>query len=342
MPIRYPEPLRPGDRICVTSPSSGVPDDLMPRLEFCVDFLRGQGFEVVVGTCMAGDGVSSASAPERAAELQAMLTHPGTRAVVPPWGGHLAVELLPHLDFDALGEHAAWFVGFSDNSTLQFSITVLTGVATLHGQNLMDTPYRVPEPLLPWRDVAATPAGARLVQGAARRYRAEGYDPWQDEPTVSEFSLDTPGGWRLLTPDVGRVDVSGRLIGGCIETISVLAGTPYGDLPGFADREAPDGLLLYLEAAEEPATSIARHLWRMRLAGWFDRANAVLIGRTRAPGVPGFSQDDAVRSALGDLDVPVVLDVDCGHVPPHLSLVNGASARIVVSGAEQTLSQELV
>ncbi len=99
MPIRYPEPLRPGDRICVTSPSSGVPDDLMPRLEFCVDFLRGQGFEVVVGTCMAGDGVSSASAPERAAELQAMLTHPGTRAVVPPWGGHLAVELLPHLDF---------------------------------------------------------------------------------------------------------------------------------------------------------------------------------------------------------------------------------------------------
>jgi len=33
MAIRYPAPLRAGDRIGVTAPSSGVPPALRPRLE---------------------------------------------------------------------------------------------------------------------------------------------------------------------------------------------------------------------------------------------------------------------------------------------------------------------
>ena len=120
-----------------------------------------------------------------------------------------------------------------------------------------------------------------------------------------------------------------------------LAGTAYGDLGAFAAAHAPEGLIVYLEAAEEKATSIARHLWRVRLAGRFDQPEAVLIGRTRAPDSSGLSQRDAVRSALGDLPVPVVLDADCGHVPPHLALVNGAITEVVVSPAGNTVTQHL-
>ncbi len=93
----------------------------------------------------------------------------------------------------------------------------------------------------------------------------------------------------------------------------------------------PRRLLVYLEASGDVATDIARDLWRMRLAGWFDHANAVLVGRTRAPDADGFSQVDAVRSALDGIDVPVVLEVDCGHVPPHLALVNGAQAQLTLT-----------
>ena len=132
---------------------------------------------------------------------------------------------------------------------------------------------------------------------------------------------------------------TGRLLGGCIETVSILAGTPYGDVPAFAREHAPEGLLLYVEASGDVALDIARDLWRMRLAGWFDVATAVLVGRTSAPDSPGFTQDDAVRSALDGLDVPVVLDVDCGHVPPHLALVNGALAELEVDGATARLTQ---
>ncbi len=343
MPVRYPPPLRPGGRIAVTSPSSGVPADLVPRLEFCVEHLRGRGYEVVVGDCMDGAGVVSAPAADRAAELMRMLTDPAVDVVLPPWGGELAVELLPHLDLDALASAPpTWLVGYSDNSTLLLPLLTCAGTAGLHGYNLMDTPYRVPEPLLSWLDVVTAGPGSTVRQGASTRHRMRGFDRWQDDPSFVEPTLDTPGRWRPLDPGAGEVRMRGRLVGGCIETVSILAGTPYGDVTAFADAHAPEGLLLYLEASGDVATDVARHLWRMRLAGWFERANGVLIGRTRAPAVEGFTQVDAVRSALGDLDLPVVLDVDCGHVPPHLALVNGAVAEVVLTADEASVVQHLV
>ncbi|WP_024288778.1 S66 peptidase family protein [Cellulomonas sp. KRMCY2] len=336
MTIRYPAPLRPGDRIGVTAPSAGVAADLRPRLDVCLEHLRRRGYEVV-GTCMDGTGVVSAPARERAEELTAMLTDPRIAAVVPPWGGELAVEVLPYLDLAALrAAKPTWLVGYSDISTLLLPLTTLTGTATLHGQNLMDTPYRVPTPQLSWLDVAAAPAGSSLTQGPSSRHRAQGFDRWEDDPEIAAYTLDTPGSWCPLDPGAGDLQVSGRLVGGCLETVSMLAGTPFGDLGAFASEHAPEGLIVYLEAAEAGALTVARDLWRLRLAGWFDHATAVLVGRTRAPDDGGFTQRDAVRSALGDLDVPVVLDVDCGHVPPHLALVNGALADLTVgtSGAE--------
>ena len=343
MPVRYPAPLRPGDVIGVTAPSSGVPADLRPRLDFCVGDLRRRGFEVRLGDCLDGEGVVSAPAAQRAAELTAMLLDPRVRAVVPPWGGELLVEVLPHLDLEAL-RHAepTWVVGFSDVSTLLLALTTVTGTATLHGQNLLETPYEVPSPLAHWLDVAGLPAGGSVVQGASTAHRVHGFDVWQEDPTFTRYSFDSGGRWSLLDPSAGPVHVQGRLVGGCIETVSILAGTRYGDLPAFAREHAPEGLLVYVEASGDVATDIARDLWRMRLAGWFDDARAVLVGRTTAPDADGFTQLDAVRSVLGDLGLPVVLDVDCGHVAPHLALVNGALATLEVDGDVQRLTQALV
>lgn len=53
----------------------------------------------------------------------------------------------------------------------------------------------------------------------------------------------------------------------------------------------------------------------------------------------GFGQRDAVVDALGMLDVPIVLDVEIGHVPPRLPLLNGALARVVVDGDTREITQ---
>ncbi|MGH3875062.1 MAG: S66 family peptidase [Pseudonocardiaceae bacterium] len=342
MSIRYPAPLRSGDCIGVTSPSAGVGGQLRGRLDFCLQHLRGLGYDVVVGDCMDGSGVTSAPAPARAAELTAMLVDPAIRAVVPPWGGELAIDLLPLLDLDAISTaEPTWLVGYSDLTTVMLPLTLRTGIATLHGSNLMDTPYRVPEPLLPWLAAATAPAASELRQGAAAAYRSGRHPHYAFHPQVREMTLNTPSRWKLLGA-AAQASATGRMIGGCLETISMLPGSPYGDVADFAARHAPEGLLVYLEVAESDAVTAARMLHHLRLAGWFDRANAVLVGRSAGPPAGHFSQHDALGHALGDLPVPVLYDVDLGHVPPQLAIVNGALATVEFTPATATLVQRLI
>lgn len=225
--IRYPRPLAPGDTVGVTSPSAGVPDELSARLAVAVTAVEDRGFTVRVGDLMDGSGLTSGTADARGEELTALMTNGDVRAVVPPWGGATAIDLLPRLDWDALAADPTWLVGYSDVSTILLPLTLRTGVATLYGQNLMDTPYRVPSPLLSWLDVATAPAGSVLTQGSAPFHRLSGFDDYATHPAVAEYTLETPGGWRRLDGS-GEVDVEGRLVGGCLETVSPLTGTPFG------------------------------------------------------------------------------------------------------------------
>lgn len=340
MPIRFPAPLAPGDLIAVTSPSCGVPAALQARVDVAVAGLRARGFRVVVGSCMDGSAHVSAPAADRARELTAFLTDPAVRAVVPPWGGDTAIDLLPLLDWDAIdAAEPTWLVGLSDISTLMTPLTLRTGVATLHGTNLMETPYDVPDGLLGWVDVAGHGPGESFTQTPPGRFRAEGWDDYEHDPGVSTMTLDATGTWTRLDGGTGDLDVTGRLVGGCIDTLSDVVGSPYGDVPAFARAHAPEGLLVYVEAADEDALTVCRRLHGMRLAGFFDDANAVLVGRTRAPDAPTMTQHDAVVDALGSLGVPIVADVECGHVQPFMLLVNGALGRLRWVGDERTLAQ---
>ncbi|WP_228266552.1 S66 family peptidase [Ornithinimicrobium ciconiae] len=337
--IRFPQPLQPGDRIGVTSPSSGVPQTLWPRLEFATGWLVERGYDVVVGQCMDGDDSHvSAPAVERADELQRMLTDPAIRAVVPPWGGETAIDLVDLLDWDTIAAaEPTWLVGFSDLSTLLLPLTLRAGWASLHGVNLMDTPYAAAPGLAHWTEVAA--ATGPVTQQQSGVYRSGAFDDWEEDPSPTAYVLEGTGAWEVADDD--EIEVSGRLIGGCIETIHHLAGSAFGDVAAFGQQHAEEGLIVYLEAGEAPALETCRILHGLRLAGWFEHARAILIGRTAAPDSGDFTQRDAVLDALEDLDLPIVFDVECGHVAPMMPLVNGALAHLTVTDNERTLVQEL-
>lgn len=306
-----------------------------------LDVVRGHGYDVAVGECMDGAGHVSAPAPQRAAELMAMLLDPSIRAVVPPWGGETAIDLLPLLDWPAIAAaEPTWMVGFSDIATLITPLTLLSGVATVHGNNLMDTPYVTAPGLLSWLDVVAAAPGATLVQQSHGWVRVEGFVDYASSPGVRQMHLEQVGGWVRLDGS-GPVDVSGRLLGGCIETLCNVAGTPYGNVSAWADREAPDGVIAYVEAAGDDAATICRNLHGMRLAGFFDQAVAVLVGRTHGSDLPSLSQHEAALDALAPLGVPIIADVECGHVPPYIVLVNGAQARVEHGGGISRVTQTL-
>ena len=335
--VRYPAPLRPGDRIGVTSPSAGASGAARDRIDFCIERLRHEGYDVVVGELMDGAGITSGPARARAEELTAMLCDPTIRCVLPPWGGETAIDLVDLLDWTALAAaEPTWLVGYSDLSTILLPITTRLGWATLHGDNLADTPYEVPEGLLSWREIAAGvgPHAQRDSGLVATWVRFE------QDPRATRWPEVGRGAWTLHGGSA--LDVTGRLIGGCLDTLANLAGTPYGDVAAFGRTHAGDGLVVYLEVAEDPALEVCRKLHGLRLAGWFEHARAIVIGRTSAPDHALMSQREAVLDALGRLGLPIVFDVEIGHVPPHLPLVNGALAQLVVDGDRREIVQHLV
>lgn len=340
MDMRLPAPLGPGDTIAVTAPSSGVPRALWSRLDAAIAHLRGRGFEVLEGVCLRDDVDHhvSASREARADELMALLVDPDVAAVVPPWGGETGIDVLPYLDFELLAEcDPCWYVGFSDVTTTMLPLTLRSGWATLHGSNLMDTPYAPAPGLLHWLDVA-TAEGRELTQTAATHRRADGWDDYEADPEVDAMTLTEPTRWSLLEGE--STSFAGPLIGGCLEVLSPLAGTPFADVWAWAQvqDEAP---IILLEAAEGNAFETARLLHGLRLSGWFERCAGVLIGRTPAPDAATLTQREAVRDALGDLDVPVVLDVDFGHQQPMMPLVLGCTAHVEVDTGGQRITQDL-
>ena len=284
----------------MTSPSSGASGALQPRLDVAVSTVRERGYDVIVGKCM--DGTGHISAPRRSARPSCKGCS-STRGAgdVPPWGGETAIDLVPLLDWDAIATaEPTWVVGFSDMSTLITPLTLVAGWATIHGNNLMDTPYRIPEGLVGWLDIVELESGATFTQVPPDHHRRSFVD-YETQPDVDEFVLDVPGAWTRLDAGTGDLDVTGRLIGGCIETLANLAGTRYLDTTRLAGLG--DGLIVYVEASGDDAATICRNLHGMRLNGVFEGAAAVLVGRTYAPDIPSMTQHEAAADALGGLGV---------------------------------------
>lgn len=330
-PIRYPRPLGPGSRVVVTAPSSGVPAPLHARLGLCLQHLRAQGFVVEEGQCLR-DERQGASAParERAAELERSLMRDEVDAVIPPWGGDLAIEILDRLDWGALARtRPKWVLGYSDSSTWMLPLTLRLGWATAHGPCLMD--------LVPGQDDALSQGVYKALQlqqdHVLRQRQSQAWQKrWSDfaSAPASTYALTEPTHWRSLRGRP-REAFDGRLIGGCLDTLVHLAGSPFGDVAGFIHHHRTEGVILFLENAGLAPAGVVRALHRLRWAGWLDGLSGLLIGRSAAP-VPtdpaALQLDDALQQSLECLPCPVLLDVDIGHVPPQLLLVNGAHAQV--------------
>ncbi len=90
------------------------------------------------------------------------------------------------------------------------------------------------------------------------------------------------------------------------------------------------------------AVDISLTLTQMRLCGWFKDCNGILIGRPEGySDVFDYTLKDALNTLRGQVDVPVIYDVDIGHMPPQLTLINGALATVKLNDGKGQITQEL-
>ncbi|MNI52515.1 Microcin C7 self-immunity protein MccF [compost metagenome] len=222
--------------------------------------------------------------------------------------------MLEHIDFSQVKNK--WIMGFSDISLLLLVITLRTGMATAHGPSLGDLRGEVIDKTTAmWETVLSTASGDSVIQRSS------------------------PTDWKTVSGNA--VALKGRLLGGCIDVIRHIIGTPYGDVRHFQENFIhQEPILWYLENCELNTADLRRSLVQMKLAGWFDNCSGVMFGRSGSnTPMENYTAEDVYRELSEELQVPVVYDLDFGHVPPQMTLINGAYAEVHVAGGEGTITQ---
>ncbi|MBT2569564.1 S66 peptidase family protein [Planococcus sp. ISL-110] len=333
--IRYPEKTL--KTIGITAPSSGVGKEQHNLLEQAIARQQQNGFQIKTGeTAWTQELAKSAPAKKRADEFMEMMNNPEIDIIIPPWGGELLIETLEYLDFN--GMQPKWVLGYSDLSLLLLAITLKTGIATAHGTNIVDLRgEKSDETTGQWLPVLKTEDGKTVTQSSSAHFQKE----WNhSDPSPVVFHLTEPTRWKTVS---GTDETfSGRLLGGCIDVIRHLIGTPYGEVQAFREQYIPgEQVVWYLENCEMSVTDLKRSLTGMKYAGWFEDCSGILFGRSAAnEPVEGYTAERMYQDLAEDLGLPIAYDIDLGHVPPQITFVNGAYADIHVAGGKGTVTQE--
>ncbi|WP_019635944.1 S66 family peptidase [Paenibacillus fonticola] len=333
--IRFPS-LEEGATIGVTAPSSGLKVELHSLLKLSFSRMKTMGFNVICGeTVWTQEKAKSSSAKVRAAEFNEMMKDNRINIIIPPWGGELLIEILEYLDFDNF--NCKWILGYSDTSVLLLAITLKTGIATAHGTNLIDLRGDFSDNTTAmWQSVLSTKTGESIIQHSSEKYQKE----WKhSDPSRCVFHLTEQTYWKVASNT--NVKIQGRLLGGCIDVIRHLIGTSFGDVQHFQKEYiSNDPILWYLENCELSTTDLRRSLVQMKLAGWFNNCTGLLFGRSDAnQPVDNYTAEDIYKELYEELQIPIIYDIDCGHVPPQITFINGAYAKIEVRDGKGSVMQ---
>jgi muramoyltetrapeptide carboxypeptidase len=337
--IIYPKGLQEGQTIGITAPSSGVESELHNLVLESQKQFENRGYQIKIGeTVWTQTKAASATKEKRAKELNEMFQNQNIHAIIPPWGGQILQEILPLIEWDRI--EPKWVLGYSDTSTFLLALTLKTGIATAHGTNLVDLRSdEWDESTKKFLEVLSSEEGATINQKSSSFYQSEWDHDKKIDPYV--FKLDTETNW--VTVGNQPVEMQGRLLGGCIDTIRHLIGTPYGNVQEFQQKHIHnEPIVWYLENCELFATDFHRTMLHMQQSGWFDHATGIIFGRTSAgQEVGGFTTLDALERLAETTKLPIIYNADIGHIPPQLTFVNGANAVIKATNGKGEMTMYL-
>ena len=320
----FPPFLKPQDLIGITAPSAGIDAEDHAAFDLSLSHIHARGYRTKETAAVRAGGIVSAPAAVRGEELNTLFCDPAVRMVWCAAGGDFLLDMLPFVDWQAAVRDPKWVQGYSDPTSLLYTLTTKYDIATIYGSNAggFDCETLSPDAAYALSLLGGEMAVQHSFDTFTHRYTDEGTKP---------VFWETPR---------GAVKVQGRLLGGCLDCLSDLLGTPYDATAAFVERYKEDGILWYFDIFALPAEAVYRTLWRMRESGWFRHARGVMVGRVCFPSSQmSLSYGDMIAEALPDL--PLVLEADVGHVPPRITIINGAMAALEAADGKGTLRMTL-
>lgn len=338
--MKYAGFLRKGDTIGFPAPSFGcATEPYYTAFQNGLKNWQELGYKVNPGrNAYENCGVGISNTPEKCGkELTDMYLDKENDVLISCGGGELMCEILDYVDFEALKiSEPKWFVGYSDNTNMTYLLATVCDIAAIYG------PCAGTYGMEPWHD--ALWDVHKVLTGEKNTVR--GYENWEKESLKKEenplaaYNVTEPRALKAYykgefmdKPEkiTNEILMSGRLLGGCMDCLVNLIGTDYDNTEKFAEKYKEDGILWFMEACELNVFSIRRAMWQMEHAGWFRYVKGFVFGRPlNGENMMNLDAYEAVLAVAGKYEVPIIFDVDMGHLPPMMPLVMGSLAQVKV------------
>lgn len=310
----YPTFLKNKDTIGITALSSGVGHKLDSFNE-SIQYIHTQGFQTKETSDVRSNTEPSADAKIRVKEFNTLLEDTSISAIWCAAGGDFQVETMPYIDFDSIKAHPKWFLGASDPTNLLFPVTCHCDIATIYGFN-----------------AGSFDAYGINAYSQSCFYFLKG----NNQPLVSstkhqhvDFYNEGAPILNTSTYYQGEVSVKARLLGGCLESINDLAGTPFDFTQVFIQRYENDGIVWFFDIFSMNSCDVYRALLKMKILNYFQTTKAILVGRVLFENVSELiNYHEAFQRACPN--IPLIFETDIGHTYPHFYVINGALAQIDV------------
>ncbi len=322
-PVLKAPRLRPGDTIGVVSPSWGGAGTFPHRVERGIAQLEALGYAVKLGRhALNCRGFVSDEAQNRVKDLHDLFQDPTVGLILAAIGGDHSCHLLPLLDIELIRHNPKPLVGFSDVTVLNIAIWQATGLVTFNGPALLTDFAEYPKVLEYTQHsflravTESTPVG-RVTPAADW---TEEFLDWSTQADLERpRALTASGGWTWLKPGFGE----GVLVGGCLESLQHLRGTPFW--PDWSEA------IFFFETSENKPTPAAVDALLMDYEnmGVLQHLRGMLVGRPMR-----YSHDEkaqlreVILERTRRYDFPIVTDMDFGHTSPQLTIPIGCRARI--------------
>ena len=232
---------------------------------------------------------------QRAADFQAFLDDDSIHAIWCARGGYGSVRLLDKLDFTKFKKKPKWIIGYSD-ITVFHHVAQRLGIESIHA--IMPTSLDA----ITESDSAKTSLRIALFgNNLSYKFKANKYNK------------------------IGRV--SGKIIGGNLSIIASMLGSKYA--------LNTKGNILFIEEIGEYKYSIDRMLQSLKLNGYFEHCNGLVLGsftniKKNDPEF-GLSMEELILDVVKDYDFPVCFDFNAGHITQNNALIFGREAILDVS-----------
>ncbi|MFR5700785.1 MAG: LD-carboxypeptidase [Eubacterium ramulus] len=241
--MRYPEFLKKNGCIGFVAPSFGCNiEPYKTAFGHALDKFEKMGYRTELGpNCYEGCGIGISNTPEKCGqELMEYYCNDTSDVLISCGGGELMCEDLPYVDFEKIKEaKPKWYLGYSDNTNMTFLLTTLCDVASIYG------PCAAAFGMEPWhpaiQDAFDVLTGEKLTIKGYDLYEKEGLK--DEENPLVPYNVTEPC-IRKKVPDTD-IKMEGRLVGGCLDVLTLLLGTKYDKVQEFTERYKEDGIIWF-------------------------------------------------------------------------------------------------